>query len=390
MRGQFFDRRDARTCRRQRQQGSVIILFAVCLLAMVGILGLAIDSSIAYLSKARLSLAADSAVLAAADSYTSDTNKGVDRVTRDSNASAVAKSYFHLNYPDWFLHGEKPKGVLAFADSQGATALEFDANSENPLTFATVLSSQRLTPKTSPVVELRHMASNTNVAMLLDQSTSVTKGSWDEIADILRKHYVAQLDQKTTRISVIPFGSPEGTKVAVKFDKNKDGFNPAAVSEALNGYLGGATSLCKALHLAVEQFDSLAGTVPRQNVILLITDGQPSDGQEDYCYDPVTKVRGIDNYFRENIHKKGIAVYSIGWGPEFGGDGPGSAANYLKCYTGDRQYPGQSCDVDVGLYDDSKYCLGDIKADSEDQGYPYLTSCITHSTGGAALKVLTR
>jgi Flp pilus assembly protein TadG len=53
-----------RSMKSQQQQGSVLILFAVTLVVLMGFVGLALDSGSGYLAQAKLSSAVDGAALA--------------------------------------------------------------------------------------------------------------------------------------------------------------------------------------------------------------------------------------------------------------------------------------------------------------------------------------
>jgi Flp pilus assembly protein TadG/uncharacterized protein YegL len=384
MRGRISKRQGSRLLRQKRQGGAVIILFAFCLVVMIGILGLAVDSSISYLSKARLSLAADSAVLAAADSYTRDTTQGTDPARRADNFSNAADAYFAANYPSSFLGKHKQTGSLTTPDRLDPPYLQYNAQSDNPLTFARVLTSDSLKPVTSPIVSLKQQMSDANIAMLLDESTSITRPKWNAISDALQNSYVKNLDADTVRVAVIPIGDPLRTNVSVPFDPTKDGFSPQVVDAALVPYLTGTTATCKAMQLAVDQFKNLKDTPYKKNIILLITDGAATDSGESYC------TGGLDEYVKDNIHEKHIAMYSVGWGSDFY-DPSGQVADNLKCLTNDPQYPGTGCVVDMGGddKDGDKYCLGDETFDPDNPSIPALTACLVHASVGGVEQVLT-
>jgi len=58
--------RTCRTCRKERQRGQITLIAAALMIGLVGVVGLGIDGGMAYMTKARLNAAVDSAAVAAA------------------------------------------------------------------------------------------------------------------------------------------------------------------------------------------------------------------------------------------------------------------------------------------------------------------------------------
>ncbi|WP_236422739.1 TadE/TadG family type IV pilus assembly protein, partial [Escherichia coli] len=58
-----------------RQRGAVAIMVAIAMLVLLGVVGLTIDAGLAYLIKARLNAALDSAALAGARAVTTGNNQ---------------------------------------------------------------------------------------------------------------------------------------------------------------------------------------------------------------------------------------------------------------------------------------------------------------------------
>jgi Flp pilus assembly protein TadG len=335
-----------------RQRGAVLVLFAACLLAMLCVLGLTIDTAMAYSAKSRLSLAADSAVLAAANAYAHDTNAG----TRKQSAENAADAYFAANYPGGFLGTRSSAGKLEI----NGTHLTYHAQSESPLTLASVMSSKNLPLVTAPEVTLAQFGGKVNIVLVLDESSSITALVWNghcmqgctdpttspafaaSIAAMFYR-YIDQFDSANTRVAVLPFGSPKETTVALKF--REQGFDPQEVKAKIWPYLGGNTATATALELAIKELDRISKAQPdhAKNIILLATDGLPTgQGNPDAAMAVQADI----------LHRKNIALYSIGYGPEF----KSPQEDKLKCMTGDRNHrPQTACPSKI--YPDSKYCL---------------------------------
>ncbi|MCX7102801.1 MAG: pilus assembly protein TadG-related protein, partial [Methylobacter sp.] len=76
-------------------KGQIIVLFAISLIVLVGIVGLAIDSGRAYGVKAKLSASVDAAAIAAARGLAVGANDS-DRI---ENAKDAALKFYDGNFP---------------------------------------------------------------------------------------------------------------------------------------------------------------------------------------------------------------------------------------------------------------------------------------------------
>ncbi len=97
------------------ERGAVIILFTfIATLVMIPMVGLGIDGSILFWTKAKLSAAVDAAALAAARSL----SVGTTLAAQESSATATAQQYFAADFPPGFL------GIPASSDQLNVTFVE--------------------------------------------------------------------------------------------------------------------------------------------------------------------------------------------------------------------------------------------------------------------------
>jgi Flp pilus assembly protein TadG len=82
-----------------RQRGQIVIITAVMLVALIGMVGLAIDSGRAYGVRAKLSAAVDAAALAAGRALAIGASDG----ERLANAQATGLRFYNANFPSGFL-----------------------------------------------------------------------------------------------------------------------------------------------------------------------------------------------------------------------------------------------------------------------------------------------
>src|SRR5262245_12141817 len=85
--------------RRARQKGFSLLLLALVSIVLVPMVGLAIDASILYVVKARISAACDAASLAAARNL----SVGQTMTQQAASARDRAQSFFYANFPANYL-----------------------------------------------------------------------------------------------------------------------------------------------------------------------------------------------------------------------------------------------------------------------------------------------
>lgn len=342
-------------CLLRREDGGVLVLFAICLVAMLGVLGLAIDTGISYFAKARLSLAADSAVLAAAEVYQHDP----DKTAAADHARQAADSYFHTNYPRGFLGTTNTQGRLDISVTTGETRLKYIASTKGLLTFAKVMTDKQLAVNTAPEVLIRKPPTNvwTNIALVVDESGSIGEDDFRKIVGILGD-YIDKLDNQRSRVALIPFSSR--AEVAVRFKRNGWGFDPKEVKQAMIPYENQGTSTYKALGRAGEEMSQVSG----RKVILLVTDGLPTDANEWQMY---TRAK--------ELYDQGSMIFVIGWGPSLQSDliMGRTGEHMLQCMIG---HPGKDDQVCFQRpMPGSQYCPG--------YDAPALRKCLEIQSGRA-------
>jgi len=403
MRGPFSKRRvDS-----GRQRGGVLVLFAVCLLVMLCVLGLAIDTGMAYFAKSRLSLAADSAVLAAADAYTHDT----DPNTQERSARDAAAAYFRANYPVEFLADPHRTGTLDISTAPKGVYLKYSAQAASPLTFGRLMSSQNLSLSTAPVVLVQNKATpkRADILMVLDLSSSMD-GHTEDMKTVLMQ-YVLSLDSTRTKLAIMTFNTRPRRILA--FDPRISGFDKTKAIDKLAssiGRPGGYTGLLDALQEAKQILSDDSLPQGDQKIIMLVSDGGPSSEKGTPYpgnFDPLP-FRLYENVMDEaiDIQKKNIQFYAIGWGNLLkevdcgmlpcgihGGRegvphskiGKSTGEDLLRCISGDPNYPPSTitnCRTPQ-VSPDSRYCS------SPDFSIVGLERCVLQMhTGTTALTTL--
>jgi len=152
---------------RPRERGMALVYATMTLAFLIPFVGLAIDSGIAFVIKTRLSIAVDSACLAAARSL----SRGLDLASQEASARATALRYFYANFPtgDWRTTGADPVVVIQETGTRMRT-VTVNAVRRAPLYFLPILGEHYADVGVVGQANRR----DSNVILVLDRSKSMS------------------------------------------------------------------------------------------------------------------------------------------------------------------------------------------------------------------------
>lgn len=106
--------------RKPGERGATLVFFTVllCTFILPGV-GLAIDGSFAFVTKAKLSAAVDAAALAGANAL----SIGLTSDDQKTSAKTIATRYFHANFPDGSMSVNLPPDPSVAVDRPGDGAV---------------------------------------------------------------------------------------------------------------------------------------------------------------------------------------------------------------------------------------------------------------------------
>ena len=139
------------------RSGNIAIMFALMLVPLIGIVGLAVDTARAYSVKQRLQESIDSAALVAGRNF------------NDPHRDQMIADYFHANWRAGFMGSDTP--VLTFSTNTTTREVTVDARVNMPTLFMRMFSISSVTvgTLTSSVSGMTYL----EVALALDTTSSM-------------------------------------------------------------------------------------------------------------------------------------------------------------------------------------------------------------------------
>lgn len=283
---------------RQARKGSIILLSLMLLTVLLPMVGLAIDATMLYLVKAKLSAAVDGGAIAAARSLSA----GLTFDEQKDSATKTAEQFVQANFPAGYWKASTPKlgdGSLKIDVSQKIetyrrTIVAIEARVQVPLLFMRVFG------RDSSVVAASGAAARRDVRLVLalDRSSSMS-GYMTELkanaADFVSKF------QQGDQLGLVVFGRTALVAYPPRNPNNPDaGTGPDdKFKQPMIGLIGkiksgSNTGMAEALWLSYKE---LKKTPLRSalNIIVLFTDGLPNGITAEWNTPGNTSVKASSN-----------------------------------------------------------------------------------------------
>ncbi|MGF1610112.1 MAG: pilus assembly protein TadG-related protein [Kiloniellales bacterium] len=142
------------------RRGGVFVLLSVLIIPLLAMVGLALDSSRAYLAKARLSQAVDAAALAGGRSF------------HETYRNDDVQRYFEINFSSDFMNIDLTPLSITFDDEEGTVTVA--ASASVPTTFMRLLNIDQVDISASAVVY--GLTRGLELALVLDVTGSMNSG----------------------------------------------------------------------------------------------------------------------------------------------------------------------------------------------------------------------
>ncbi len=265
--------------KQRRRQGFAVILTTLSLLLLVPMVGLAVDVTVLYMIRAKLSAAVDAAVLAGAQGLA----RGNDTVTQNANAQDAATRFFNANFPSGYWGTTNVIFPPPTIDTSAVNyrTISATASVTAPLYFLRVLGSDTSTVAASAQAGRRDAL----VMLVLDRSGSMTNPFQGTTACAIMKQDAAQFISYFApgrdMVGLVIFGAASFTYAPTTSFNQPDANGNTVASLIGQINCGGNTNTSGAVHQAYNQMQAV-GSTTRSNVIVLMTDGRPNGFVGDY------------------------------------------------------------------------------------------------------------
>lgn len=255
-----------RPASRQRQRGAVAIMVALSLLMMLGLVGLVIDGGLAYLVKARLNAAVDSAALAAARAVP----VGSNQAEQTASAQKAAANFFAANIPGDYLmsHPELISTTVTF--NTGQVTIDVRAQAPMAVSVMQVMGFTSL----NPVAYAQTIRKDLDMALVVDTSGSLASSQAAVRASA--KTFLNKFNLGQDRVALVHFAY--GAQVDTPIRTSGRGFDRANMLERINGYtFSGSTASVEGMWQARNELNRITA-VNRSSlrVIVFFSDGVPN------------------------------------------------------------------------------------------------------------------
>lgn len=220
------------------RRGGAAVFLAVSLVPLVGAVGLAVDSSMGFLLRARLAKSLDAAGLAAG------------RAALDADVEEVARDYFNANFG---TGGEAVVTNFNLEINDNKTLITVSARAETPTYFMRIFGHTKM--EVTGLTEVERQTSGMELALVLDNTGSLwaPKGSSTDPADLphtnfgylqtgaqnlIKVIYGDKTEIENVWVSLVPYVATVniGTSHTNWLASNDKVFtNPSAFGEVANG-----------------------------------------------------------------------------------------------------------------------------------------------------------
>jgi Flp pilus assembly protein TadG len=249
-----------------RQRGAVAIMVAVSMLVLLAVVGLCVDAGLAYLVKARLNAAVDSAALAGARAVTTGNNQ----TEQIASARAAAADFFAANIPNNYLLSSPRITSTNVTFNGGEATIDVKAEAPMPVSIMQIMNFTTLTP----VAAAQTIRNDLDMALVVDTSGSLKNSATTVQASA--KSFLNKFNVTQDRVALIHFAS--GVEMDNAINTSARGFDRTSMNSKINSYVfSGGTSSFEGMWKAREQLNSVPlSSRSTMRVIVFFSDGAPT------------------------------------------------------------------------------------------------------------------
>ena len=249
----------------KRQSGQVILMVALSAIVLVAAVGLAVDSGLGYLVKAKLNSAVDSASLAAARAVTI----GDSEDAQTASARQAAKEFFDINFPEKYLMSTPVLTPAKVTFNGGEVTVDIKATASLPVSLMGVLGFKTLDMSASA----QTIRKDLDMVLVMDTSGSLLPN--DPAVRAAGNSFLNKFSSSVDRVGLVHFASD--AKIDLPISSSR-GFNRANAAAAIKGYaFDGGTNSAEGIWQARNQLNNIKQADQSSlRVIVFFSDGSPA------------------------------------------------------------------------------------------------------------------
>ncbi|MCX6593552.1 MAG: VWA domain-containing protein [Acidobacteria bacterium] len=252
-----------------REKGMAVMITAAMLTFVVPAVGLAVDASMLYGVRARLSTATDAAALAAARSLSS----GLTLSAQETAAVDTAQRFLNANFPPNYMYSTNRTVSISVAETGTRTrTVSVDVRVDSPSYFLRYLGSNMTALRAVGTASRRDV----NVMMVLDRSGSLSSSGACTPMKNAATSFVQKFANYRDRVGLLTYGGDHRVDFPMQSTPGNFLSGTGSIPDLISKIsCTGATNSAQALWNAYQQLKTIneAGSL---NVILFFTDGQPN------------------------------------------------------------------------------------------------------------------
>lgn len=252
----------------KKQSGQIVLTVALSAIALIAAVGLAVDSGMGYLVKAKLNSAVDSASLAAARAVT----QGNTEDAQAASARQSAKEFFDINYPANYLLSTpvlKPVGVTF---DKGKVTIDVSATASLPVSLMGVLGFKTLDVNASA----QTIRKDLDMVLAMDTSGSLSANATAKAVRAAGVSFLNKFNSTVDRVGLVHFAT--GAEIDLAISSSSRGFNRTSATAKINAFdFGGGTNSAEGLWQARNQLNNIAQNDRSSlRVMVFFSDGSPA------------------------------------------------------------------------------------------------------------------
>lgn len=255
-----------RAALKRRQGGAILVLVALSMVILLAAVGLAIDSGLGYIVKAKLNAAVDAASLAAARAVP----QGANQAEQVANATLAARRFFAANYGQGFLGSTPVMDDPVITFDSGKITIDVTARATLPVTFMGVLGFKTLTP----VAHAQTIRKDLDLALVLDTSGSLSGSAATVRSSAIT--FLSKFDASQDRVGLMHFAYGAVVDDAIRLTAR--GFDRTSTTAHIQALaFNGSTNSAEGLWHARDQLNGISQkNRSSMRVIVFFSDGAPN------------------------------------------------------------------------------------------------------------------